>query len=92
MFNTNVFLVILSADSPKLGSTKNNFEDIHYLLYSRVPKCGSETTLALMTNTSMINNISMEVHQNLKYFEHQWFNGDRAEVSFQFDFTTAFWC
>ena len=53
-----------------------------YLLYSRVPKCGSETTLALMTNISIANNVTMEVHQNRKYFEHQWFRPDSSSVRF----------
>ena len=68
------------TDVPKFIKP-STFKDIQYLLYSRVPKCGSETTLALMANTSMINNISMEVHQNVNYFEHQWFKVDSENVS-----------
>ena len=58
-----------------------------YLLYSRVPKCGSETTLALMTNVSIANNVTMEVHQNRKYFEHQWFKPDSSSVRFPWEFS-----
>lgn len=62
--------------------TAGTLKETEYIIYSRVPKCGSETTLDLMTNTSRLNNVTFEIHQNLKYFEHQQFLVDPRNVSF----------
>ncbi len=48
-----------------------DLKNIKYLLYSRVPKCGSETTMDLMKTLETTNKFSIKIHKTQFFFEHQ---------------------
>ena len=86
MSHLHIVFMSLFADAPDTFSRQelSKFRDNQYLLFSRVPKCGTETTLDLIQNISKTNGVTVEIHKTLKYFDHQKFStSGQQSVSFR---------